>query len=276
MRKHSMTFSKLSKFSIAALLIASASASATIVEFTTSHGNFKVNLHDETTPDTVANFLEYINEGDYNNSIIHRTVDNFIVQGGGARFEGTLPPSWIDTRPAVKNEPVFSNVLGTIAMAKPAGNANSATSQWFINLTDNSGGAPQLDTQNGGFTVFGEVIENGMATINTIADVALCNINPSIQHGFAELPMPDYSASDCANNVVPGVENFVTIESVTIVDATVNTAASLAGVKNTLINATPPTTPAPTPTPKESSGGGTVTWFALLLTGLVALRRRVK
>ncbi|TWX73393.1 peptidylprolyl isomerase [Colwellia sp. C1TZA3] len=263
-----MSFSSLSKIAIASLMIASASTSATIVEFTTSQGNFKVNLHDETTPETVSNFLKYINDGDYNNTIIHRTVDNFIVQGGGARFEGVLPPVWIETRQTIKNEPVFSNVVGTIAMAKKSGGIDSATSQWFINLSDN--GTGKLDLKNGGFTVFGEIIENGMITINDIALVPRCDINPGVSNGFNELPMPNYSADNCVNNFVPGIENFVTIESVIIIDASINSADSLAAVKNTSLTAT-----APAPT-NSSSGGGSIAWFSSLFIGLIALRRRFK
>jgi peptidyl-prolyl cis-trans isomerase A (cyclophilin A) len=246
-----MSFSNLSKIAIASLIIASASTSATIVEFTTSQGSskssFKVNLHDETTPETVANFLKYVNDGDYNNTVVHRVEPGFVMQAGGFEFTGTLPLSPIATDSAIKNEPVYSNVRGTIAMAKVPGDKDSATSQWFVNLSNNS----SLDTQNGGFTVFGEVI-SGMENIDIIAGISRCN----------SIPMPDYSADNCANNFVPGVENFVTIESVIIFDANVNSADSLAA-----------TAPAPT---NSSSGGGSIAWFSLLFTGLIALRRRVK
>ncbi|MBA6294781.1 peptidylprolyl isomerase [Colwellia sp. MB02u-9] len=246
-----MSFSNLSKIAIASLIIASASTSATIVEFTTSQGSskssFKVNLHDETTPETVANFLKYVNDGDYNNTVVHRVEPGFVMQAGGFAFTGTLPLSPIATDGAIKNEPLYSNVRGTIAMAKVKGNEDSATSQWFVNLSNNS----SLDTQNGGFTVFGEVIA-GMENIDIIAGIPRCN----------STPMPDYSADNCANNFVPGVENFVTIESVIIFDASVNSADSLAA-----------TAPAPT---NSSSDGGSIAWFSVLFTGLIALKRRVK
>lgn len=272
-----MNLSKVSKLSIAALTFVTLSASATVVEFTTSHGNFKVNLHDETTPETVSNFLKYVTDGDYDNTIIHRTVDNFIIQGGGVKFEGSLPPAWIETRPTIKNEPVYSNVLGTIAMAKIGRQENSATSQWYINLADNSAGSAQLDIQNGGFTVFGEIIENGMTTIDTIAAVPRCDINSnndsSIEGPFSALPMPDYSVDDCANKSVPGVDNFVTIVSVVITDSSVNSADSLSPVKNTSLPVTPPVTPEP---PKSSSGGGSIAWFGLAFAALVSMRRFLK
>jgi peptidyl-prolyl cis-trans isomerase A (cyclophilin A) len=259
-----MTFSTLSKIAIASLIIASASTSATVVEFTTSQGSskssFKVNLHDETTPETVANFLKYVNDGDYNNTVVHRVEPGFVMQAGGFAFTGTLPLSPIATDSTIKNEPVYSNVRGTIAMAKVSGNENSATSQWFVNLSNNSAGSAALDTQNGGFTVFGEVIA-GMENIDIIAGIPRCN----------SAPMPDYSADNCANNFVPGVENFVTIESVIISDATVNTAGNLAAIKNT----SQTIDPEPTPT-NSSSGGGSITLLSLLFTGLITLARRFK
>ena len=256
-----MNFSKLSKILLAALTFISLSTSATIVEFQTSHGNFKVNLHDETTPETVRNFLKYVTDEDYNNTVVHRVVPDFVMQAGGFEFTGNLPLTAIPTDNSIKNEPVYSNVRGTIAMAKVANNENSATSQWFVNLSDNSGGDPKLDTQNGGFTVFGEVIE-GMDNIDAIAALPLCS----------SIPMPDYSAEQCADSsFVPGTNNFVIIESVTISDPTVNSANSLTPVKNTSLVVAPPVIPEP---PKSSSSGGTIAWFGLFFTGLIALRRR--
>jgi peptidyl-prolyl cis-trans isomerase A (cyclophilin A) len=259
-----MTLSTFSKTSIAALMLASATASATIVEFTTSHGNFTVNLHDETTPETVSNFLKYINDGDYNNTVVHRVVPEFVMQAGGYEFSGALPLTAIPTDSAIQNEPVYSNVRGTIAMAKVSGNENSATSQWFVNLVDNSGGTAALDSQNGGFTVFGEITE-GMENVDAISALSLCGTTP----------MPNYTSEQCSDTTfVPGTENFVTIETVTIIDSTVNTADSLAGVKNTSVPVTTPTTPT-TPT-SNSSGSGSIAWFGLFFTGLIALRRRFK
>ncbi len=255
-----MTFSKLSTISTTALTLLSLSASATIVEFTTSHGNFKVNLHDDTTPITVSNFLNYINDGDYNNTVVHRVVPEHVMQAGGFEFTGTRPLTKIPTNSAIKNEPVYSNVRGTIAMAKQAGNANSATSQWFINLSDNSGGTARLDIENGGYTVFGEVVE-GMENVDAISGLPLCGSTPT----------PGLSPQQCSDsNFVPGTENFVTIESVTIVDATINTAENLAAIKNTSQTVTPPTPP------KPESSGGSLAWLSLLFTGLIALRRRYK
>lgn len=238
------------------------SAQATIVEFQTSQGNFKVNLHDNTTPKTVENFLKYVTDQDYNNTVIHRSVTNFVVQGGGYSFDGTSSLSAIDTNAPVVNEPVYSNIRGTIAMAKVSGNANSATSQWFFNLQDNSAGSAQLDLQNGGFTVFGEVVvtddENGMTIINKIAALAKCG----------DIPVTDNSSAVCES---PSAEHFVTIESVSIVDDSTTSDASLSSVKNTLINQQTDGTDN-----NSSGGGGSFAWLSLALLGLAGVARKLR
>jgi peptidyl-prolyl cis-trans isomerase A (cyclophilin A) len=223
------------------------SSHATIVEFETSQGNFKINLHDQTTPETVENFLKYINDGDYNNTVIHRLVSGFIVQAGGKKFDGNFPLTSIDVDNSIQNEPIYSNVRGTIAMAKQPNNPNSATSQWFVNYKDNSA---NLDVQNGGFTVFGEVIE-GMDNLDNLASLYNCQ----------EIPMPGYTNEQCTDSsFVPGVENFVTISNVSITDSAVVTDASLASVKNTLIN----------------KDGGSLSYFVLCALALFGFRRKTQ
>ncbi len=251
-----------STLSITTLL--SLSCHATIVDVETSHGNFKINLHDQTTPKTVENFLKYVTDKDYDNTVVHRLVPGFIMQAGGFSFEGDFPLTSIsDGAPTVINEPVYSSVQGTIAMAKPGNNSNGATSQWFINYKNNSS---ILDTQNGGFTVFGEVIE-GMDKINAMANLDICTA-VSAWPGYGDVPMPGYTSDNCADsNYVPGVENFITIHSITIIDATVVTDANLSSVKNTLLSPTDSS---------GSSGGGSLSYFALLSLALFGLRRKVK
>ncbi len=125
-----------------------------------------VNLFATQTPGTVTNFLAY----DYDTSVFHRLAPDFVLQGGGFGFNdaGTttataFPP--ITAMAAITNEPGVSNTRGTIAMAKTGGNPNSATKEFFFNLADNS---TNLDAQNGGFTVFGQVMNGGQQTLNTI------------------------------------------------------------------------------------------------------------
>ena len=169
--------------------------------FDTVMGQFYVELYQDATPQTVANFLNYVADGDYTSSIIHRSVPDFVVQGGGITY-----PGWYDvpTDAPVVNEPGILNTRGTIAMAKQDGDPNSATSQWFFNLVDNT----DLDTQNGGFTVFGEVWGNGMDVIDAIAAL------PTYDFGdvFANLPLIDYT--DYPNE--PAAENVVLVNNVTI------------------------------------------------------------
>lgn len=131
-------------------------------------------------PKTVENFLKYVTDGDYDNSIFHRSVPGFIIQGGG--FYATLPVTEVSKDPNVDNEFSLSNLRGTIAMAKLGGNQNSATNEWFINLANNSG---NLDEQNGGFTVFARVMGTGMVLADAIATLPRYNLGGALN----EAPM---------------------------------------------------------------------------------------
>ncbi|WP_372524007.1 peptidylprolyl isomerase [Sulfuricaulis sp.] len=164
-------------------------AGATIVQIESNLGGFNVELYDTQAPLTVANFLNYVNRGDYNNTVIHRSAVSgtppvpFVIQGGGYRccLFGTL--YHFPTDPPVLNEfdPSRSNVRGTIAMAKSA-DPNSATSEWFINLGDNSAALDDINN-SGGFTVFGRVLDPGMNVVDAIASLPIVPIP-----GFPELP----------------------------------------------------------------------------------------
>lgn len=138
-----------------------------MVRLTTSFGDIVMELVDDA-PITTANFLQYVEDDFYNGTIFHRVVAGFVVQGGGF-LPGMIQPPGL--RPAIMNEfsPTRSNVRGTVAMAKVGGNPDSATSQFFVNVADNSG---NLDNQNGGFTVFARVVQ-GMDVVDQIAAVAV-------------------------------------------------------------------------------------------------------
>lgn len=254
---------------LACSLAFSSVSNATIVEFVTSQGNIKVNLFDQSTPKTVDNFLQYVDENHYNNSVIHRVVSDFVVQGGGYEFTGNWPLTALIPNASVVNEPVYSNVKGTIAMAKRGNDENSATNQWFFNLEDNS---QNLDVQNGGFTAFGQIIgDESLATLAKIAGVERCNI-PSTGgvQAFEGLPMVNFSVDECANLSVPGVENFVTIQEIVIIDSSEVTDADLNPAKNTLKDAVTPLPPVP-----SDSSGGSIGWLTLLVIGLTASYRRL-
>jgi cyclophilin family peptidyl-prolyl cis-trans isomerase len=164
-----------------------------IVKFATVLGDINVLLYDQanpgvtrTTPLTVANFLRYMNDGKYADTIFHRSASGFVIQGGGfsrPANDGEAPVD-IATYPAVQNEPGNTNVRGTIAMAKLGGDPNSATSQWFFNLGDN---ASNLDNQNGGFTVFGRIIK-GLDVMDAIAALRTWNFDGA----FTDLPLRDH------------------------------------------------------------------------------------
>lgn len=241
-------------------------ANATIVQFQVPGlGNFEVNLYDQSTPATVANFLAYVNDNSYTNTVVHRGVNGFVVQGGGFTYQGTQTLGNVAQKPAVVNEPKFSNVRGTIAMAKLSGNANSATNQWFINVGNNSA---SLDPQNGGFTVFGQVTGNGMDVIDAI------NALPkfAFPSPFNELPLRDYTTQNFNSGVAPTDRNFVIVSSIVVIDGAANTAASLSPAPNTLITQT--TTTPPATSSGGGGGGGAVGLGSLLSLGLLSLLRR--
>jgi cyclophilin family peptidyl-prolyl cis-trans isomerase len=152
-------------------------ANSTVVRFNTVSGTIDVRMYDTATPLSVANFLNYLNSGRYNGTFIHRSIPGFVIQGGGYTYDaetGSAPH--IATFAPVQNEFGISNVRGTIAMAKLGGDPNSATSEWFFNLSDNSS---NLDNQNGGFTVFGRVVASGMTVVDAIAALPRFDLDPS-------------------------------------------------------------------------------------------------
>ncbi|UTF61327.1 peptidylprolyl isomerase [Gilvimarinus sp. DA14] len=223
-----MHYSRKLLTGMALALLAGAPAHATTVQFQTVMGDFEVNLFDKTTPETVANFLEYVEAGDYQDTFFHRSVPGFVVQGGGFRFDLEADQaSEIPANEAVVNEPVYSNQRGTIAMAKLANNPNSATNQWFINLADNSS---NLDSQNQGFTVFGQVTGNGMAIIDAIADLKFGNFSGEDFLGdfpFDNMPVRDYSQDDYDNTLPVTEEHIVLIQNIVVLDASEDTADDL-------------------------------------------------
>lgn len=138
------------------------------VEITTDHGSFVILLFHNEAPRSVENFRRYVRQGFYDNTLFHRVIPDFMVQGGGmTRINGNIVEK--ETHDPIRNEASngLKNKRGTVAMAR-TGDRDSATAQFFVNLTDN----PELDhgVEGYGYAVFGEVIK-GMDVIDRIAEV---------------------------------------------------------------------------------------------------------
>jgi cyclophilin family peptidyl-prolyl cis-trans isomerase len=191
---------------LAGFLSSPVSAFATTVRMQTSLGNIDIQLMDSAAPATVANFLAYVASGAWVNSFIHRSVPGFIIQGGGFGWDSVRNSYYnVAANPPVVNEfsPSRSNKRGTIAMAKLGGNPDSATNQWFFNLADNSG---NLDNQNGGFTVFGQVVGNGMQVVDAIAAKPIVNAGSP----FDNLPLLSVPSGSITR------QNLIMVTAVTV------------------------------------------------------------
>ena len=143
-----------------------------MVKLQTNFGPIVIELDAEHAPDTVANFLDYVNSGFYNNTIFHRVIDGFMIQGGG--FDRSMKQK--PTKNTVKNEADngLKNEAYTIAMARTS-DPHSATAQFFINVADNSFLNHTAPTAQGwGYAVFGRVVE-GEDVIDRIRKVRTGN-----------------------------------------------------------------------------------------------------
>ena len=186
------------------LLVMGVSAHAnTIVRVSTTFGDFSLELFDTAAPVTVQNFLNYVKRGAYNGSYFHRLDRNFVLQGGAYRYVTPGGIAVIPTDPSIANEFSQSNVRGTVAMAKVGGNPDSATSQWFVNLVDNSA---NLDAQNGGFTVFGRVLGDGMVVLDRINALEVYNLTGTQQNQLPLYNLGSSSSLTAANLVNMNME----------------------------------------------------------------------
>lgn len=154
-----------------------------MVKLHTNHGVITLQLDAEKAPNTVKNFLDYVNSGFYENTIFHRVIADFMIQGGG--FEPGMNQKPVNA--PIQNEAAngLSNKKYTIAMAR-TNDPHSATAQFFINVKDNSFldySAP--NSQGYGYCVFGKVIE-GMDVVDAIRKVATGN-----KSGFQDVPKED-------------------------------------------------------------------------------------
>ncbi len=136
-----------------------------MVTIQTNLGDIKVQLFEDKAPETVKNFLSYVDSGHYQGTLFHRVIENFMIQGGGYDENMSLKPTPNRVKCEANNG--LSNKAGTIAMARTS-DPHSATCQFFINTKDNSFLDFTAETMQGwGYCVFGEVTE-GMAVVNQI------------------------------------------------------------------------------------------------------------
>ena len=145
-----------------------------MIKLHTNHGVITLKLFADKAPETVANFIQYVKDGHYDNTIFHRVISNFMVQGGG--FDVNMKE--LKTRESIKNEANngVSNKVGPVALARTM-DPHSASAQFFINVNDNEfldHSAPT--TQGWGYAVFGEVVD-GFDVVTAIKSVKTTSKN---------------------------------------------------------------------------------------------------
>lgn len=141
----------------------------------TNYGDITLQLDAEKAPKTVANFLSYVEKGHYDNTIFHRVINNFMIQGGG--FDADMQQKPTDAPVENEADNGLTNVTGAVAMAR-TNDPHSATAQFFININDNDFlNFRSKDSQGWGYCVFGNVV-SGMDVVERIKKVRTAN------HGF--------------------------------------------------------------------------------------------
>lgn len=185
-----------------------------VAQFDTVLGKFNVELLANDAPLSATNFLSYVNDGSYANTIFHRSTPlganntNRIIQGGGYLTSSTA----IIRKAPIALEYNLPNARGTLAFARSTA-LNSATSEWFFNVDDNTTvlGA----NNNGGYAVFARVLGSGMSVVDAIAAVPTYNANPSTDPNgpFGTLPLRDVNSTQTTITLA----NFIIVNSVTVV-----------------------------------------------------------
>lgn len=148
-----------------------------MVRFETSHGDFTVEVDQESAPISAQNFLRYVDEGFYDGTIFHRVIPGFMVQGGGFDAEMAHKTGHAPIKNEAQNG--LKNLRGSLAMAR-TNDLHSATSQFFVNLVDN--GFLDNRTGNFGYAVFGRVV-GGIDVIDKIA-----KLRTGRRHGHDDVP----------------------------------------------------------------------------------------
>jgi cyclophilin family peptidyl-prolyl cis-trans isomerase len=225
-------------------------AAGTLAQFRTVVGDIEVELMDTDKPVTTANFIRYVQTGAYTNMFLHRCIPGFIVQGGGFLITNSVADTNdflvydnVVNYGTITNEylvgPHVSNTYGTIAMAKVGSDPNSASSQWFFNMANNS---TNLDNQNGGFTVFGRVVRgtnvlenfNARQKVNAagtavvakgIVDLRWWFPNNQVAELFSDLPVT-YDSSASPNSTPYPDYNTLMFVDVTLLQVKVASVAN--------------------------------------------------
>lgn len=197
------------------------------VRFTTDLGNIDLELFDADRPATVANFLNYVRDGSYDGTIIHRSTGassgTSVIGGGGYR-----PPTFehIPADPPIADEsqlvPAHLNVRGTIATAHPPDDPNSATSEWFINVTNNPNFNASGNTPGRG-AVFGQVINNTIGTVDTINALPTFPFNGA----FSSLPLRNYTQANFDASNAPQASNLVSLNASVLAKLTYTVTSSI-------------------------------------------------
>jgi peptidyl-prolyl cis-trans isomerase A (cyclophilin A) len=237
----------MNKFlTFALLLMLTLSVNATQVRFETNLGNIDIELFEDEAPITVTNFLNYVNNSDYDGTIIHRITkkgDNVqepnngirVIQGGGFSYSGNGVFVEQPVNSPIILEAGISNTSGTIAMARFT-DPNSATNQWFINVVDNT----NLNPSSGfdGYAVFGKVI-NGMEVVNLISSLQRVDFRESnLGDNLTLFPVYNFDGvtftSNFYNDLVVNLsdilrENVVTINRAFVLSDTFQINAGLSG-----------------------------------------------
>lgn len=162
-----------------------------IIRMKTRYGILTLKLFSHKAPKTVANFVRYVREGFYDGTLIHRVIDDFVIQGGGFTSGMTQKPSHGPIPSEATNG--LRHVRGTVAMARTVDDPHSATSQFFINVRDNDFLNHTAQKEPGwGYCVFGEVTD-GMNVIDEVNGVPT-----STKLGFKDCPITDILIEDMA------------------------------------------------------------------------------
>lgn len=196
-----------------------------------SLGGIDVTLTPSLTPVTVANFMSYVTSGAYDCTIIHRSLNAansgstppYLIQGGGYVLNGLLPMLAPQNSP-ITNEFSASNVAGSLAMSQYAGELDSATNQWYFNVTDNSS---YFDA--GEYTVFGNVANDvSMSLVNQINQLPTWIEDFNGDSNFSDLPL--WTNYSCPNTPCPLIrpDNYIFVTSIATISAPAVTAAGVA------------------------------------------------